>query len=324
MNSISGIRNVNYQLPLAANLISVGALTIQAWELVIHLNDEVQYLWRGRFNCVKALYFCSRYVMLAAQMCVVPFFPLCMAHQCYGYPPSLETIPRVNQLLSYGVAVRIANMGNCSGIFVFKAVIAHASLVMLEVILLIRVYALYNRSHKIKCFLTIVYVLALLLELVGITFVIRRLLQHQGCSPPKLEKISLLIFGLGAGHIQFILFALSLYKLIWDGRLSKTPLTSLLLREGVVVFLVVTAITAILITHELAHNLKLDFARATFSWYLSVISMAASNLILNMRKLAVKDTLRLQRPIESQNRAEEATTRTYDIDQSICLTSFYE
>jgi hypothetical protein len=50
----------------------------------------------------------------------------------------LETIPSVNQLLSYGVAVKIANMGNCSGIFVFKAVIAHASLVMLEVILLIR------------------------------------------------------------------------------------------------------------------------------------------------------------------------------------------
>jgi hypothetical protein len=76
--------------------------------------------------------------MLAAQMCVVPFIYLCVAHQCYGYPPALETFPRVNQLLSYGVVVRLASMGNCSGIFVFKTVIAHVSLIMLEVILLIR------------------------------------------------------------------------------------------------------------------------------------------------------------------------------------------
>ncbi|KAF8169231.1 hypothetical protein BJ912DRAFT_1067297 [Pholiota molesta] len=211
---------------------AVGALTVQTWDLVLHLSDEVQYLWIGRITFVKALYFCSRYVMLAAQI--------------------------VNQLLSYGVVVRLASTGNCSGIFVFKTVIAHVSLIMLEVILLMRVYALYKQSLKIKYFLYVVYGLAVVLELVGIALVIRSLLQHQGCSPPKLDKISLFMFGLGAGQIQFVIFAMSLYKLTWDGRLSKTPLTSLLLREGVVVFLVVTAITAILLTHELLRSLKLD------------------------------------------------------------------
>lgn len=43
-----------------------------------------------------------------------------------------------------------------------------------------------------------------------------------------------------------------------------------------------------------------------------------------MRKLVFKDDLQHQRPFGSQNTAEEAGISSYTIDQSICLTSFYE
>ncbi|KAF9480743.1 hypothetical protein BDN70DRAFT_594111 [Pholiota conissans] len=284
-----------YRLMQVGDLISFGALAIQAWELFAHLTDEVEYLWKGRFNFIKALYFCSRYVSLAAQI--------------------------VNQLLSYGIAIKLEKAGNCSTIFVFKSVIGHAALTMLEIILFIRVYALYKQSLKIKYILAIVYICAASLEIVGNGFVIRSIIQTGGCQSPSMDNGALILFGSGAGFYQIAIFAMSLYKL-YDGGLSKTPLTTLMLRDGVIVFVLLTAMMLVLLTYDsLARNLDLAFGKAFLSCFISVISISASSLILNMRKLAVKNTLR---SVGYRNTAEGGAERSYITDESICLTSFYE
>ncbi|KAF8172132.1 hypothetical protein BJ912DRAFT_1047325, partial [Pholiota molesta] len=298
MTSIAGSNiavAVDYQITLIANLISIGALSIQVWEFVAHLTDEVEYLWRGRFKSVKALYFCSRYVMLAFQI--------------------------ANQIFSYGIGSRIERTGNCSKLFIFKCLMGHLCLNVLEMILLIRVYALYNKNPRVKYFLAVVFVSSSILEITGTTFIIRSLLRMNGCQPPKTGKITVATYGSGAGMFQFVIFTMSLYKLVCDGRLSKTPLTSLMLREGIIVYVTLTAIMMALLMHELVGKVDLGFCRAVFSCYVSLISMSASSLILNMRKLAVKNYLRHQRPTGSQNMAEDAGIRSYTIDESICLTS---
>ncbi|KAF8169224.1 hypothetical protein BJ912DRAFT_933922 [Pholiota molesta] len=243
MTSIAGSNiavAVDYQITLIANLISIGALSIQVWEFVAHLTDEVEYLWRGRFKSVKALYFCSRYVMLAFQI--------------------------ANQIFSYGIGSRIEKTGNCSKLFIFKCLMGHLCLNVLEMILLIRVYALYNKDPRVKYFLAVVFVSSSVLEITGTTLVIRSLLRMDGCQPPKTGKITVATYGSGAGLFQFVIFTMSLYKLVCDGRLSKTPLTSLMLREGIIVYVTLTV-----------GKVDLGFCRAVFSYVRLIMVLRISD-----------------------------------------------
>ncbi|KAF9480744.1 hypothetical protein BDN70DRAFT_992452 [Pholiota conissans] len=286
-----------YQLIQLGNFISIGSVAIQAWELVAHLTDEVEYLWGGKLNFVKVLYFFSRYVFLAAQI--------------------------VNHVLSFGLETKLRNAGaNCGIIFAYKTTVAHASLAMLEIVLYIRVYALYRHNRRVKYFLAIVYMFTASLKIAANVLLIQVQMQMNGCDHQRTSTGLIITFWSGVIIYQFVILALSLYKLVYDGRLSRTPLTALMLREGVVVFILLMAtkaLFAVLLIFELQSSFIIG--RAIFSYYFAAISVAASSLILNMRKLTVKAALY---PPRSQNISAEEVGRLYNTDQSICLTSFYE
>ncbi|KAF8603528.1 hypothetical protein BDV93DRAFT_556546 [Ceratobasidium sp. AG-I] len=49
-----------------AKLFNVGALTIVSWDIVLTFNDEVEYVWKSRWNPIRALYMTIRYFILVA------------------------------------------------------------------------------------------------------------------------------------------------------------------------------------------------------------------------------------------------------------------
>jgi len=272
----------------AVNFLSCGALAAQAWDLMMSFSDEVEYLWRGKFTFIKALYFGSRYGMLVTQV--------------------------INQLLSFPFEEDSYLFLICSEIFIFKAILAQLGLTLVEMILLIRVYALYNQSFRAKWLLTSVFVISTTLETTGNSLVIQALARTSRCIPPILDRKALMIFGIGAGVCQSIVFIMTIAKLV-AGQQRRTPLTSLMLKEGVVTFLLVFALVAIMIAYEIIRNIDMGVGNAAFSWYTALLSVTGSRLILNMRKVAVMH--RMQRHITTDDEA-------YSGDESVCLTSVHE
>jgi len=241
---------------------SVAALAVQAWEFFVYFTDEVEYLWKGQFNAIKGLYFGSRYGMLLAQV--------------------------VNQALSYGLGEGISNH-MCAGTFVYKTVVGQLGLNLVEIILLVRVYALYNRSYRMRFLLVGSFIVASLLETTGTVIVIQSLAPTVDCQLPEASTKGLMIFGIGAAFCQCVVFVTTLNKFV-TGRSSgwaRTPLTSLMLREGVVVFLLILALLMVMSAYEFIRNLTPGVGQAAFSWYIAFISIGASRLILNMRKVAL-------------------------------------
>jgi len=200
-------------LEQTVSMISFAALAAQTWELLVSFTDEVEYLWGGKFNFVKGLYFCSRYAMLVAQI--------------------------VNQLLSFRFQERASHPSHiCPGIFVYKTIISQMSLSLVEMILLIRVYVLCNQSYKAKRLLLLVFSLTTVLETTGTAIVCHSLAQESGCMPPEPNKKGMTIFGIGAGFCQAVIFATTVTKFLARGRAgwTRTPLVSLMLRDGLVTF----------------------------------------------------------------------------------------
>jgi len=285
-------------LTQALGFASIAALAVQAWEFFVYFTDEVEYLWKGRFNAIKGLYFCSRYGMLLAQI--------------------------VNQALSYGLGEGVPQLHHnmCSGMFVYKTVVGQLGLNLVEIILLLRVYALYNRSYRMKFLLGGSFITASLLETTGTVIVIQSLAPAVDCQLPEASSKGLLIFGIGAAFCQCVIFVTTLNKFV-TGRSygwARTPLTSLMLREGVVVFFLILALLIVMSAYELIRNLTPGVGQAAFSWYITFISIGASRLILSMRKVAV-DQFRNMRHHETE--AGNLYLTTHELDDSICLDSFH-
>jgi len=68
---------------------------------------------------------------------------------------------------------------------------------------------------------------------------------------------------------------------------ARTPLTSLILREGIVVCFLTFGMLVINVTDGGIRMAGLRLGDADFAWYISLLSVVGCRLILDMRKLSV-------------------------------------
>ncbi|PPQ95905.1 hypothetical protein CVT26_015591 [Gymnopilus dilepis] len=283
--------NSNFALVQAVNLLSLAAVVAQAWDTLVSFSNEVEYLWRGRFRFIKALYFGSRYGMLAVQV--------------------------MNQYLNFRLRV---DPSICRGALVFKPIVAQFGLMLVEIILLIRVYALYNQSFKAKYLLLAIFIISTAMETIGNAMVVHDLAKARGCETPGVDNKALALSGVGAGLCQSVIFIATLLNLCL-GRRRRTPLTSLMLREGVVSFILLLVLLAVLMAFEVVRELYVKdgdakgIGEVVFSWYLALISIAGSRLILNMRQVAAQHLSLLRQEPERDPTSNE---------ESIYLTSLFD
>ncbi|KIM38835.1 hypothetical protein M413DRAFT_29780 [Hebeloma cylindrosporum] len=214
----------------------------------------------------------------------------------------------------------MAQLNMCVAISVCKAVVGQFGMILVELILLIRVYALYNQSYQMKYILVGSFTIATLLETTGTVILVRSLFPLvAACQPPKASRKGLLVFGTGAGFCQCIIFIMTSYKFVTrrSSGWARTPLTSLILKEGVITFILVLG----MIVHEVVRNLNPDGEIAAFSWYISFISIGASRLILSIRKVAVE-----RRQLQSMRQQEsgDSSSALYELDDLAFLDSFHE
>ncbi|KJA15758.1 hypothetical protein HYPSUDRAFT_71847 [Hypholoma sublateritium FD-334 SS-4] len=270
--------------------LTIGALAAQVYDHLIHLSDEVEYLWSGRLTGVKVLYFGVRYAVLGAQI--------------------------ATQVMSFGRAgVHDGDLDRCRALLVVSLTTGVLASMMLEMILLLRVHALYYSSPSAKYLLCTIYPIVVASEMAGFTIILQGIKETQSCDLCAASTpLGLVMFGISGGVFQVTIVAMTVAKLAFQAR--RTPLMKMLLRDGVCIFLALTVIIFIQLVNQ-GFDKNKAFERACFAWYLAFISIGGSSLLLSMRKLAVNSTTDrdLPRTWDSDGRSIEST---------ICLTTFID
>ncbi|KAJ7446199.1 hypothetical protein B0H11DRAFT_389297 [Mycena galericulata] len=195
---------------------SYGGLAFATCEIILTLKEEIKYIWTnpGRFTLVKLLYLISRYFALAAHIVNTVLATLVHGH------PHAHTPERT-----------------CRYTFIYRAIVIFVLLGLLDAILMIQVYALYNRRTCIAVFLFCLLVskVAAASSAAYIGF------PHQRFSPSCLvitgSQPSLYLFAVGELVVQLTIVGLTLSRHFSAERGGwSTPILSLVARQGSMLF----------------------------------------------------------------------------------------
>ncbi|KAF9485716.1 hypothetical protein BDN70DRAFT_916825 [Pholiota conissans] len=246
---------------------SIAAFVFQCIAFFCDIRAEVKYLWRTRLRFVTYLYTWCRY------------FPL------------------VIQIVSITISIIID--GNprhklCAINVILKGTAAQLTTTCVEIILMIRVHALFNCSRKTGLFLSTIMVIGTSMEVAGSSMSMIRLRpgpQGSMCIPEPCPTGTLFTFVAGCVLIQGALLVLTVTRIVQHRKTGwmKAPVVSSMLRDGIVVFLTLIIIISGIIATEMLRNQRVVVWNVGYSWYLSLISAVGCRMVLNIRQLAVEE-----------------------------------
>jgi hypothetical protein len=235
------------------------------------------------------------------------------------------TLHIAHYVLSMQMFIGSPTLKFCINVFVYRSSMILSGAALVETGLLLRVFALYHNKKFIRYFLIFFHIVCLCLQLVGhVRIIDRSLLPSQECTPLRAEQVNVILLGLGAGLSQASLLGMTLFKLTTEKLWEKTPLTSLMFREGICSFVFVVAMLMSVALYEYLRGMNsgVDLSELIFAFYILSLSLIAPRLTLHLRKLAMEHPLT---PVAaSSDRPLEWTKNISTLNSSICLTSFHE
>ncbi|KDQ50438.1 hypothetical protein JAAARDRAFT_42093 [Jaapia argillacea MUCL 33604] len=255
-----------------ATYSSVSALAFLVWDIFLTFGNEVEYIWKQRWGSpAKSLFLYTRYFSVIAQaILLVPRTDL---------PHTLPSHHR-----------------SCRSWFIFKSVAFQSMFSCLGVILMLRVYALYNRARWVRSILQTILSFETLV-LLPVYCAIFPLLELDEMCEPRKSSMSRLYFHLLSGIIvtvQVTFLILTLIKPVVSMQMSdwRYRIPSIILvvaRDGAWVFgLMIGLVLLSQIFDIFVWPLYRDLA---FTWVLTIISFSGSRLILNLYGFGVQQNV---------------------------------
>ncbi|KAJ8593003.1 hypothetical protein M405DRAFT_635378 [Rhizopogon salebrosus TDB-379] len=236
----------------------VSSFTFLLWDIMITSQNEIEYIWSKPWNSFfKWLYFYLRYFGLATQIF------------------HLFTAPYLNS--------GNASKSNCFIWYVYAAVLSQLHTTAVEIILAVRVYALFNRSRRIAILLG----LLMILEYIMLVFMVCKYLPGVVIKPycilsePPPESVYHITVIMGT---QTTLLGLTLMKhsLAKRAGWGRTPLVSLLIRDGTTAYFIICVIFFFIVSFCKLHE---ERSVMGFFWLISIISSCGCRLIINTQHL---------------------------------------
>ncbi|EPQ53034.1 hypothetical protein GLOTRDRAFT_139984 [Gloeophyllum trabeum ATCC 11539] len=201
---IQGLLNVEYS--------AVASLTFIVWDIVITFDQEVEYIWsQPARSPLKWLFIFARYFTVIVQI--------------------IFALDYIGVLQVWG-----GNLPVCQAWFTLQSLAIQAVTSTTEAMLMMRVYALYNRNRKVRCGLVVLFASELLAIIPMFAIAIPRMEFTVICTPIA-SHYSLLFFSwlvTVALGVQSILLALTLnptLRAIRDGW-GRTPIFLTMARDG--------------------------------------------------------------------------------------------
>ncbi|EIN11223.1 hypothetical protein PUNSTDRAFT_131398 [Punctularia strigosozonata HHB-11173 SS5] len=255
------------------NRLSVGALCFTVWDVLITLEEEVESIWALPWrNPTKWLYFVSRYGALAAQSVLI------------------ET-----GMLSDSTVVAHTQ---CRVWFTFRICAIPIITVVVQLLLVFRVLALYDRSYSIRALVVVIWAISTLFGIIEASVHVTRLGIDGICSPEstpipnragRIDNTREMFIVLAALPIPLhvVLFALTVVRFSDGVRQGwgRTPIVRLIVRDGIWAFFVTLVCSIVTLRASLVQSVTHFCSLSAYNWALALTSMSGSRLVLNMQSL---------------------------------------
>ncbi|CAL1712778.1 unnamed protein product [Somion occarium] len=271
--------------------VGVSAVTFLVYDVLINISDEVEYVWR---------------------------VPRTWAYWAYLYVRHFAMIALASLLiLATNEHNRLGfSSGTCRGWIIYESFLSISLVLLVEAILMIRIYAIFARSKRLLQILSLLFIAECVVSVTGQAFSIINLSfsLELGCvvtsTPPAYMAswIAPLTF-------QTILFVLTIFK-CFVTMTKKTGSDSVLfifVRDGIWAY---ALMFAVMLLNLLMFQLKASpLAPLCFKWALSIISFCGSHVLLNMRRLHARiNAIPPSSPMIS-TQPDEFTLTTYTAGQ---------
>ncbi|KAL4257718.1 hypothetical protein AB1N83_011622 [Pleurotus pulmonarius] len=231
------------------------------WDYCLTFSDEVKYIWHEPWRSGKILFLLTR------------------------YPAIVESfLTYWNQL---GVAVSHAT---CGHLFAITGVMFICEVVIAELILTIRVWALYGRSRRIGLFLSVMAVACCVVT--GAVFFKFHTSQEflkvdegitvplPGCYPVGGSNVIVIAYIMLLGY-EVAILGLTLFKGFWRSRHQRSSLINGMLQDGVVYFVVQAAsLVNVLIFLTQPH----EYANLLTPLQRSLHSILSARMVIRLRQ----------------------------------------
>ncbi|KAF7315592.1 hypothetical protein MIND_00074600 [Mycena indigotica] len=253
-----GVPSINIHTTLIVDLrrTALAGTAALIWETLITFGDEVRYIWPKPNNAwIKYAYLFLRYFPLAVHICNRIVSELVFQEIDLGYS-----------------ALR--------GWYAVQVLMAHLAMSGVELVMMARVYALYNNSRLIGRGFACLWLIETAVVIIGLVVTLPGLHFEQEFFVTKAPH-SFAYLAISTLVSQAVIFALTFAKYL-QGEWEGTSLIHLLVRDGTlvyIIFFVSTLTAAIYSLHSFA------FGMAEYSWLLTIISTVGCRLILNMQRL---------------------------------------
>ncbi|KAH7909306.1 hypothetical protein BJ138DRAFT_1155553 [Hygrophoropsis aurantiaca] len=243
---------------------SIASLIFLAWDILVSLDDEVQYIWpKTRTAKFKWLYMVIRYGALGQQL---------FNQFVLGYMLNNETPPRI-----------------CRAWLLYAISTTQAMSTAVEFIIITRVYVLYNKSRLIALLLFVLVAAEISMMVINSVHTVPILQSSSRCifaKPPR----EIVYYSLTVLLTQSTLLALTVIKHTVSRRmgLGRTPLVSQLIRDGTVFYGIMFVLIFTTVTFS---KVDKQISVVMFFWSTSVSSVSGCRLIVNMERLSKNDDM---------------------------------
>ncbi|KAH8081343.1 hypothetical protein BXZ70DRAFT_959912 [Cristinia sonorae] len=247
----------------------IAAVTVLTYDILISLADEVELVWKRQWTIAKVMYLVARYIPW--------FFELALIAINAGGTTGLFYTPT-----------------DCKRWLAVQAVILQLVITTVDVVLLLRVSALYDRNIKLMAVLSLLFCgeVAYLCYVLSVVTPLLKLNAHCFVTGSPVIFINFWIVSL---IFETLLFLLTLWKFLraaWDGWGSR-PVMQQFVTDGTWAYTLVFVVMLInSMFYKFVHS---PLAGICFNWLLTTLSFAGSRLILNPRKRSNEGT----RPMSS-------------------------
>ncbi|EGO03564.1 hypothetical protein SERLA73DRAFT_175071 [Serpula lacrymans var. lacrymans S7.3] len=242
--------------------VGVASLCFLAWDILIHLGDEVEYIWQGGNTWLKYMYLLIRYIPVLTQGCLLII------------------------TTGYSSGIRFP-LYTCRGWVLYQGLASEFMSLAVETVLLVRVYALYNRSKFILWTLSTLFLAEIAATLTVIILTTPKIEFNRECIVTFAPRI----YGgywLSSLGFETILFLLTIFKFATVVRrgLGDNTVINVIVRDGTWAYAMVFAILLLnLSMYRFDHT---AMAGIFYFWHLTVMSFAGSHLLLNLRRLSTR------------------------------------
>ncbi|KAI0369353.1 hypothetical protein BV20DRAFT_1122220 [Pilatotrama ljubarskyi] len=223
------------------------ALAMLTWDILTTLDDEVKLIWPSEWTLPKALYLLVRYY-------------------------SLVTLTVQN--------IRIAVP--CVPWLIFQIVSTFMVEAAVQVIIILRVYAVYANQPKILRIMLFGFGIQVAIMAISLGLSVSKVRASWDCMAADLPT-EMVLYSTASIVYEAFLFGLMMYGVIRSAKygFSDTTLLNTLVRDGAVAF---TAIFSVMLMNTILFTLAPStLVTLGFPWLLAILGSAGPRLILNLR-----------------------------------------